>query len=104
MGVWSGDPECSFGGLKVSIKNGLRCGAINFPYFGSDIGGYHSAVSKEVFARFHALDHDGTVEIYCRQYSSVTRNGVSLTEGTDFSFDTRKKRISIPYQGVSNIS
>lgn len=53
IGVWNGDTSSDFGGLSVSIKNALRCGAINFPYYGSDTGGYISDhPSKELFARW----------------------------------------------------
>jgi alpha-D-xyloside xylohydrolase len=52
-GHWSGDPLTSFPGLIGSIKVGLRAGAINFPIFGSDTGGYNGAApSSEVFARW----------------------------------------------------
>lgn len=53
LGVWNGDTDSDFGGLAVSIKNGLRCGAINFPYYGSDVGGYMSDYPPmELFARW----------------------------------------------------
>jgi len=53
LSVWNGDTQSDFGGLSVSIKNGLRCGAINFPHYGSDTGGYTSDnPSKELFARW----------------------------------------------------
>ena len=53
VSVWNGDTESTFGGLAVSIKNCLRCGAINYPHYGSDTGGYQSDhPSKELFIRW----------------------------------------------------
>ncbi len=50
--VWNGDTWSTFAGLEVSIKNGLRSGAINFPMWGSDTGGYVRVPEKELFARW----------------------------------------------------
>jgi len=50
--VWNGDTRSTFAGLEVSIKNGLRSGAINFPMWGSDTGGYIRVPEKEMFARW----------------------------------------------------
>ncbi len=50
--VWNGDTRCTFAGLEVSIKNGLRSGTINFPMWGSDTGGYIRVPEKELFARW----------------------------------------------------
>ncbi len=50
--VWNGDTRSTFGGLEVSVKNALRCGAINFPMWGSDTGGYIRVPEKELFARW----------------------------------------------------
>jgi alpha-glucosidase (family GH31 glycosyl hydrolase) len=50
--VWNGDTRSTFAGLEVSIKNGLRSGAINFPMWGSDTGGYIRVPEKELFARW----------------------------------------------------
>ena len=51
-GLLNGDTYSDFEGLTVSIKNALRSGFINFPMFGSDIGGYIGTPSKELFARW----------------------------------------------------
>jgi len=50
--VWNGDTRSTFAGLEVSIKNALRSGAINFPMWGSDTGGYIRVPEKELFARW----------------------------------------------------
>ena len=52
--LWNGDSWSTFDGLQVSIKNGLRSGAINFPMWGSDTGGYFapSGQDNELLARW----------------------------------------------------
>jgi alpha-D-xyloside xylohydrolase len=50
--IWNGDTRSTFPGLEVSIKNALRSGAINFPMWGSDTGGYIRVPDKELFARW----------------------------------------------------
>jgi alpha-D-xyloside xylohydrolase len=50
--AWNGDTRSTFPGLQVSVKNALRCGAINFPMWGSDTGGYIRVPEKELFARW----------------------------------------------------
>lgn len=51
--LWNGDSICSFDGLKSTIKNGLRAGAINFPMWGSDTGGYRCGETpKELLSRW----------------------------------------------------
>ncbi len=50
--VWNGDTRATFAGLAISVKNALRCGAINFPMWGSDTGGYIGRPDKELLARW----------------------------------------------------
>ena len=52
--IWNGDSWSTFGGLQTSVKNALRAGAINFPMWGSDTGGYFAPASntKELLARW----------------------------------------------------
>lgn len=50
--IWNGDTHSTFGGLQESIKNVQRCGAMNFPMWGSDTGGYIRVPEKELFARW----------------------------------------------------
>jgi alpha-D-xyloside xylohydrolase len=45
--LWNGDAWSTFSGLQVSIKNGLRAGAIDFPMWGSDTGGYFAPARKD---------------------------------------------------------
>ena len=50
--VWNGDTHATFPGLEVSVKTALRSGAIDFPMWGSDTGGYIRVPEKELFARW----------------------------------------------------
>jgi alpha-D-xyloside xylohydrolase len=50
--VWSGDSWSSFAGLQMSLKNALRAGAVDYPIWGSDTGGYFLRADKELFARW----------------------------------------------------
>jgi alpha-D-xyloside xylohydrolase len=50
--VWNGDTRSTFAGLQVSLKTALRSGAIDFPMWGSDTGGYVRVPEKELFARW----------------------------------------------------
>lgn len=50
--VWNGDTRSTFAGLQAAVKTALRSGAINFPTWGSDTGGYIGVPDKELFARW----------------------------------------------------
>lgn len=50
--IWNGDTHSTFPSLADSLKTALRCGAINFPMWGSDSGGYIGHPDKELFARW----------------------------------------------------
>src|SRR5690349_32412 len=50
--IWNGDTRPTFGGLAASVKTAQRSGAINFPIWASDTGGYLGNPNKELFARW----------------------------------------------------
>ena len=50
--IWNGDTRPTFGGLAASVKTAQRSGAINFPMWASDTGGYLGNPNKELFARW----------------------------------------------------
>jgi alpha-D-xyloside xylohydrolase len=50
--VWNGDAYSTFPGLQTSVKTALRAGAIDFPMWGSDTGGYFAPPDKDLFARW----------------------------------------------------
>jgi alpha-D-xyloside xylohydrolase len=57
-GVWNGDANSDFQGLRYSMLSGLRSGLINLPMWGSDTGGYNrspTAPDAELFARWLEL-------------------------------------------------
>ncbi len=60
-GIWNGDSLSSFEALAMSVKNAQRCGAINFPMWGSDTGGYVGSPNKELFARWLQFSAYSTV-------------------------------------------
>ena len=37
---WGGDPRSTWSGLEGNHANGMRCGFMGFPVWGSDVGGY----------------------------------------------------------------
>jgi alpha-D-xyloside xylohydrolase len=54
--VWNGDTVSQWSGLVVSVKSALRCGAIDMPMWGSDVGGYfRGKPTKELLARWLQL-------------------------------------------------
>ena len=50
--LWNGDTQSTFEGLAISIRTGLRAGAIDFPMWASDTGGYSHIPTEELFARW----------------------------------------------------
>jgi len=53
IGIWNGDVGSHYKGLQDSIRDTLRCGAINFPIFGSDTPGLAGGrPSADLFARW----------------------------------------------------
>jgi alpha-glucosidase (family GH31 glycosyl hydrolase) len=57
-GVWNGDANSDFQGLRYSMLSGLRSGLINLPMWGSDTGGYNRSATTpdgELFARWFEL-------------------------------------------------
>jgi len=90
IGVWNGDTSSDFGGLSVSIKNGLRCGAINFPYYGSDTGGYMSDYpGKELFARWLQFS------TYCTMMEILIDPGRTVWYDSDFGHNEHPSLIDI---------
>jgi len=54
--------------------------------------------------KFGDLGTDGKLEVYCSGASGVTRNGVTLTSGTDFTYDAAKKLLTVSYSGTTTIA
>ena len=53
---------------------------------------------------FGDLGAPGVVEVYCRQPTGVTRNGVKLRAGTDYDYDEPANKLTVSFQGASTIS
>jgi alpha-glucosidase (family GH31 glycosyl hydrolase) len=53
-----------------------------------------------VWLKFNNLGVDGKLEVYnIPGFTSVVRNGQTLTAGTDFQYDAAAQRLVIPYSG-----
>ena len=50
--VWNGDTRSTFSSLAATVRTAERSGAINFPMWSVDTGGYIGVPSKELFARW----------------------------------------------------
>lgn len=52
--VWGGDPRSSWDGLQKNFANGMRCGFMGFPVWGSDVGGYvgEGYIPEELYSRW----------------------------------------------------
>jgi len=89
VGIWNGDIPADYGGLARSIKNGLRCGAINFPYFGTDTGGYNVPPSKELFARWFQFS------TYCTMMEILIDPGRTVWYDSDYNHSEEPNLIDI---------
>jgi len=52
---------------------------------------------------FLDLGFVGTLDIYCRAYTNVTKNGIPLVEGVDFTYDPVKNLMTIPFSGPTTV-
>ena len=53
---------------------------------------------------FPDLGVSGTVQVYCGEVTSVSRNGSSLRSNVDYVYDSDAKRLTVPFQGVTDLS
>jgi len=97
VSVWNGDTESTFGGLAVSIKNALRCGAINYPHYASDTGGYQSDhPGKELFARWLQFS------AYCTMMEILIDTDRTVWYDEDFEHDEDPNLIDIARKQCSD--
>ena len=47
--------------------------------------------------------NDGTLEICCNGSSSVVRSGVAMSSGSDFTYDTAKKLLTVSCSGATTL-
>ncbi len=52
VGIWGGDTEANFEGLRRSLVHALRSGLIGYSFWGSDTAGFKGAASKDLWARW----------------------------------------------------
>jgi alpha-glucosidase (family GH31 glycosyl hydrolase) len=53
---------------------------------------------------FGDLGAPGTIEVYCKEVTGVTRNGVQLKPGSDYQYDPPSHKLTISFQGASKIA
>jgi len=54
--------------------------------------------------QFDDPGHPGVVEVFCKEFTSVMKNGKPLRMGRDVKWDKEKSRLTIPYSGATNIT
>jgi alpha-D-xyloside xylohydrolase len=54
-GIWGGDQPGDFSGLQTAVRLGQTAAMSGFPTWGSDVGGFSSSPTAEVFARWAQL-------------------------------------------------
>jgi hypothetical protein len=50
------------------------------------------------------LGTSGTLEVYCRKVSGVTKNGTALREGTGYQYDAAAQKLTVPFQGSTALA
>jgi alpha-glucosidase (family GH31 glycosyl hydrolase) len=53
---------------------------------------------------FGDLGAPGTIEVYCKEVTGVTRNGVKLKPGSDYQYNPPSHKLTISFQGASKIA
>ncbi len=57
-----------------------------------------------IVVRFGDLGVNGTVEIYCRNLTGVTRNGEILRAGAGYNYDEKAKKLTVPFSGATVVT
>ncbi len=45
----------------------------------------------------------GALEVYCRNLKGVTKNGVVLHEGSDYTYDAHARKLNVPFKGATTL-
>jgi hypothetical protein len=53
---------------------------------------------------FGDLGASGTIEVYCKEVTGVTRNGVKPRAGTDYQYDPPSHKLTVSFQGARKIA
>jgi alpha-glucosidase (family GH31 glycosyl hydrolase) len=74
-------------------------------YTGSHLRPISCSMSGDglVEIQFDNLGYDGTLQVYCRRYATVTSNDVLLSEGTDFTYDLGRMLLTIPFKSATTV-
>jgi alpha-glucosidase (family GH31 glycosyl hydrolase) len=80
-------------------------GSSSFDYYtGSAVRTITSSLAGGTLTvQFDDLGTNGTLEVYCNGSSSVVRNGVTLSSGSDFTYDASKKLLTVSYSGATTL-
>ena len=80
-------------------------GSSSFDYYtGTSVQAITASISAGTLTvKFGDLGTDGKLEVYCNGSSSVVRNGVTLTSGTDFTYDATKKLLTVSFSGATTL-
>jgi alpha-D-xyloside xylohydrolase len=62
-----------------------------------------SSVGHGIAIQFSDLGVSGTLEVYCRNTTGVTRNGVTLRAGIDYAYDPEGQKLSVPFTGATTL-
>jgi alpha-D-xyloside xylohydrolase len=78
----------------------------SFDYFtGSALRPITSVLSDTTLTiEFGDLGVNGKLEIYCDAPTTVVRNGVTLTPGTDYTYDGARRLLTVPYTGATTLT
>src|SRR5262249_42234297 len=76
-----------------------------FDYFtGSAVRPISSVLqSGTLTIQFDDLAIPGKLEVHCKAPRRWGRNGVALTPGTDFTYDTTRKLLTVPFSGATTL-
>ena len=88
--------------LRVEI---FPSGSTSFPYYtGSAVRNITSTLSGGTLnVDFGDLGTNGRLEIYVDGVGSVTRNGVPLAPGSDYTYSSTSKLLTVPYTGATSL-
>jgi len=91
--VWGGDPRSNWDGFQGNFANGIRCGFMGFPLWGSDVGGYlgEGWIPKELYARWlQAGSMSGLFEVKLDGAGGDGRDRMPWNYGEDLQAVFRK--------------
>jgi len=61
------------------------------------------AKSDGIRIKLDDLGVNGMLEVYCKDFKGLKRNGVSLREGADYSYDAKGHKLTVPFTGATEL-